>query len=101
MIIDPSKLIIVFVDIQEKLVHKIFDNKKIIEYVLKVIEIAKSLKIPVIVTEQYPKGLGNTILKITENLKKLDFKKVEKTTFSCQACDTFKKYLKKKKEVKF
>ena len=72
MIINSSKLIIVFVDIQEKLTYKIFDYKKIIDYVLKVIDIAKSFKIPVVLTEQYPKGLGKTILKITESLNELD-----------------------------
>jgi len=97
MIINSSKLIIVFVDIQEKLTYKIFDYKKIIDYVLKVIDIAKSFKIPVVLTEQYPKGLGKTILKITESLNELDLKKIEKTTFSCQASNDFRKHLKRKK----
>lgn len=42
---------------------------------------AKTLSLPIIVTEQYPKGLGHTAEEITRVLP-ADFDLVEKTTFS-------------------
>jgi len=71
---------LMIIDIQERLVPAMPDNKKIIQNTNTIIDIANSLKIPIIVTEQYPKGLGNTILDINEHLDIVSV--FEKTTFS-------------------
>lgn len=49
--------------------------------ILRLIEGAKILNIPIIWTEQYPKGLGPTISSIRRSLEKL--KVLEKIAFSC------------------
>jgi len=45
------------------------------------IELAKMLNIPVMVTEQYPKGLGRTVPELTAAMP--DVKPVEKVAFNC------------------
>jgi len=48
---------------------------------------AAMLAVPIVVTEQYPKGLGNTLAELLTVLAdtKANLKPVEKTTFSCAA----------------
>ncbi len=43
---------------------------------------AAIMKLPVVITEQYPRGLGSTLESIRQNLQDL-YHPVEKTTFSC------------------
>lgn len=52
---------------------------------------AKMLEVPVVVSEQYPKGLGNTVPELLALLP--DIKPVEKTTFSCSAEPKFSRQL--------
>jgi nicotinamidase-related amidase len=84
--------LLVIVDIQTKLLNVIFDKEKLISSCGKFIQAAKILKIPVIVTEQYPKGMGVTdpeILKLLE-----DIKAIEKLHFSCCGAEEFNKRIK-------
>lgn len=55
---------------------------------------ANTLSIPVLVTEQYPKGLGSTEPKINELLPK-NTPKFEKTCFSCTGAEGFLSQLEK------
>ena len=71
------------IDIQEKLFPYIFENEILINNVNKLIEGLKIFDVPVIVTEQYKKGLGATVSAISGNLK--DDSIFEKMSFSC--CD--------------
>jgi len=71
------------IDIQERLFPHIFQNKIIAKNTEILIKGLKSLEIPVIVTEQYTKGLGPTIKPL--NLALEDYKVKEKMSFSC--CD--------------
>lgn len=52
---------------------------------------AKMLEVPVVISEQYPKGLGNTVPELLALLP--DIKPVEKTTFSCSAEPKFSRQL--------
>jgi nicotinamidase-related amidase len=49
---------------------------------------AAELGIPVVVTEQYPKGLGRTVTEVSERLP-ADFSPVEKVRFSAAEADGF------------
>ena len=55
------------------------------------LQAADLLDVPVIYTEQYPKGLGNTLPSLTANLGKAA--RVEKTAFSCYAVPAFREQL--------
>ena len=69
-------------DIQEKLMPVIQNNEKIIKYTNILINACKELNIPVIYTEQYPKGLGETIPEIKASLNEANAKHFSKNSFS-------------------
>jgi nicotinamidase-related amidase len=75
--------VLVLIDFQERLFPAMHDKEKLLRNVLKLIQGAKVLEIPVVLTEQYPKGLGPTLPEIKELLP--DIRPVEKVSFNC--CD--------------
>jgi nicotinamidase-related amidase len=74
---------ILVVDIQEKLANIMKAREAVVNNCLHLIELSKLLAVPVVVTEQYPKGLGRTVEEIRNALP--EYKPLEKMTFSC--CD--------------
>lgn len=72
--------VLIVIDIQERLVPVMKYGEEVIGKTNILISVAKDLDIPILVTEQYPKGLGKTVLGLNTNLDKaLTY---EKTTFS-------------------
>jgi nicotinamidase-related amidase len=63
-IIDRKKTVFVLVDIQDKFIPVIKDIDKVISNSNILVKASEILNIPLIVTEQYPKGLGHTTEKI-------------------------------------
>ncbi len=78
---DKSSAIII--DFQERLFPVIFEKEKIEKNTQILIEGLNALDIPIIVTEQYKKGLGETIAPLANLLQEASF--VDKISFSC--CD--------------
>jgi len=76
---DDAALLII--DIQERLASVMSAKETVINNCLHLIEVSKLLDIPVIVTEQYAKGLGPTEGKIRDALP--HYQQVEKLAFSC------------------
>lgn len=76
--LDTNNSILVIIDIQEKLVKAASNGEKTIINTSKISQAAQILSIPVIITEQYPKGLGATVESITGN----DAFIMEKSSFS-------------------
>lgn len=87
---DQSQLVIV--DVQAKLVAVMPDAaSSVIKNCAILFQAAALLDIPKLYTEQYPKGLGNTV---PELQTLLDGKKpIEKTVFSCCAEPRFNRFL--------
>ena len=87
----------VCVDIQEKFTGIIYKFDKILHNTQILVDGLNVLEVPIIVTEQYPRGLGHTIPEIKEHL--MEYKPIEKLAFSCcgsdEFCDTLKKTGKK------
>jgi nicotinamidase-related amidase len=82
----PHKLnragsVLVVVDVQDKLLHAINDWQMVLENTVKMIKFAQALAVPVIVTEQYRKGLGVTNAEVSALFS--DLKPLDKTVFSC------------------
>jgi nicotinamidase-related amidase len=79
----PAKTALIVIDLQEKLVPTMptarIDGALGATKVL--LEAAVTLGVPVIVTEQYPKGLGPTCAVIDETLQHVRHTRVAKTTF--------------------
>ncbi|MGL4483940.1 MAG: hydrolase [Anaerovoracaceae bacterium] len=93
--LNPETAALIVIDYQERLLPVIENGEKSEEDVLKLITGARVVGLPVIVTQQYTKGLGETTGKIKEALGV--FTPVEKTTFSVFGTDEFIKVLNKSK----
>ena len=69
------------IDIQERLVPVMEENEQLVENCTKLIQGLQILGLPILVTQQYTKGLGETIDEIKSVIN--DFKYIEKKDFSC------------------
>ena len=83
--------VLVVIDVQEKLFAKMEEKEWIAENICKLIRFADILGIPIVITEQYPKGLGPTIPEIRRLTSMI--KPIEKVEFSCLASSAFRERL--------
>ena len=93
MRLKPEDSLLVVIDFQERLVPHIHNNKEVVARAAKLVKGMKALDVPVVVTQQYTKGLGNTVSGITEALgfeNPADVPFIEKQSFSCLDCKEFK-----------
>ena len=65
-IINENDTAVMVVDVQEKLINAVFNKELVNKNAIIVVNTAKILNLPTIITEQYPKGLGLTISNIKE-----------------------------------
>lgn len=79
-LIEPSSALLMVIDLQEKLVPHIHQSERVVERSVRMIRAARILGVPVVVTEQYPRGLGSTVAPVLEVIPDV---KMEKTTFGC------------------
>jgi len=75
----------VLIDIQEKFLPVIYDIQGVIDSANRLVQGALILNIPLLVTEQYPKGLGRTVEGIEFGNQEI----IEKIAFDCFGCDEF------------
>jgi nicotinamidase-related amidase len=79
--LDKDEALLVIVDIQERLAAVMVDRERVVSNTIHLIETAKLLHIPILLTEQYPKGLGRTVSEIREALP--SYEPFEKMAFGC------------------
>ena len=81
---------LVVIDMQDRLMNAIPQENRdsTTDNAVTMIEAAKILNIPIIVTEQYPKGLGPTVESIREAVGD-QFEPIEKVVFSCARSPEF------------
>ncbi len=77
--INDDNCMFLIIDIQEKLVNML-SNSNIVKNAIILSKAAEILNLPVIISEQYPKGLGYTINEIKINLPNAKY--VEKNSFN-------------------
>lgn len=79
------------IDVQERLMPVIHEKEKVFDNVNKLLKGAEILGLETIITEQYPKGLGNTCpeVSITEKASV-----IEKVCFSCMLSEPVNEQLK-------
>ncbi len=87
-----DNVVLVIIDVQDKLLNVVQSKDEVINNILKLVKVCKILNIPIIITEQYPKGLGRTNQKLIETLSN-DYAPIEKTTFSCFKVKEFEERL--------
>ena len=85
--ISRAKAGLVVVDIQERLLPAMHERERLLQNALRLVKGAGVLNLPVIVTEQYPKGIGRTVPELAGAVP--DFEPIEKTAFSCCSAKTF------------
>ena len=87
-ILDKEKTVLVVIDMQEAFRHSIDEFEQIASRISMAIRGFQILGLPVIVTEQYPKGLGRTVEEILFALPP-EFEFIEKTAFSSCGAQAF------------
>jgi nicotinamidase-related amidase len=91
--IEKSDSLLVVVDIQEKLMPAITDNKKVIDNVRRLLEFSQIIDLPVILTEQ--ENLGATLPEVKQEIP--EYSPILKITFDAFLCDEFVKQVHKAK----
>jgi len=87
--IQREEAVLVVVDVQDALMKKMDPGvgEKIIRNIRILLAFAQRLAIPVLMTEQYPKGLGPTVPGIKMEMGSI--LPIEKVSFSCCGVETF------------
>ncbi len=80
-LLDKDNTALLLIDIQDRLANVMKVRDEIVKNCLHLIELSKMLNIPIVLTEQYPKGLGQTVAEIKDALP--SYQPIEKLTFSC------------------
>jgi nicotinamidase-related amidase len=83
MLLHRAQSCLLIVDVQERLTPVMTDPRRVIHNCHVLIRAAKRLGIPVLASEQYPKGLGPTMVDLREELPAGDI--LAKTHFSAAA----------------
>jgi nicotinamidase-related amidase len=84
-----DKCALVVIDIQGKLAQLMYRKESLFENAQKLIKGFQVLGVPIVVTEQYPKGLGPTIPEIAGLFP--DFRPLPKVAFSCCGDEGFQR----------
>jgi nicotinamidase-related amidase len=98
-LLDPEKTVLVVVDLQEAFRPAIHEFEQIIARSAIVVQAMKLLRVPVLVTEQYPQRLGATVAEVKNVLSDGAFA-IDKTAFSCCGASVFTEQLKRLRAAK-
>lgn len=85
--LERDKAVVVVVDVQEGFRPAVREFDAVATNVGKLVQGANALGVPVRASEQYPKGLGNTVPEVAEHLNGVE--PVAKTCFSALEADGF------------
>jgi nicotinamidase-related amidase len=86
--LDADRTTLVVVDVQEGFRKAIPDFDRVTKATATLIEGAEAIGIPVVITEQYPKGLGETVPEVAEHLPE-GTRPLEKVVFSAAEAEGF------------
>ena len=90
MLLDASKSSLLIVDVQERLLPAMALGNSVTEKSTILLKAAKALGLPVAVSEQYPKGLGNTVETLIQDIGNAPV--FEKSSFSCWRDDGLRRH---------
>ena len=89
MKLDATRSVLLIVDLQERLLPAIDQGERIIDHAAWLIGVARHLRVPVLLTEQYPQGLGTSapaiaqLIRPEETLEKIHFSAVAEGNLLC------------------
>lgn len=87
MKLDRDRAALVVVDVQEAFRPAVLDFDRVVANVAVLVQGARVLELPVLVTEQYPKGLGRTVPEVARHLDGME--PIEKVCFSAAQSEPF------------
>ena len=87
-LLDERRSVVVVIDLQGKLMDMAYRSRLVIEATKRLMRLADVFDVPVVLTEQYPKGLGETVPEVKQLLND---EPVEKLCFSCMGEEGFRK----------
>jgi len=90
-LLDGKRSALLLIDFQERLFPNVYEHQRVLTRIDLLLFAANLMRIPVLVTEQYPKGLGRTIEEIRTALPQAQ--PLEKMDFSCVPAEGFKERL--------
>ena len=98
-LIERDRLVALLIDVQEKLVPAMAQGEVLLNNCEKLLSGLERLNIPLLISEQYPKGLGSTHVNLAKFKSRATV--IEKTCFSCMENPDFVQALKNsgKKQV--
>jgi isochorismate hydrolase len=93
MKMEREQAVLIVIDVQDVLMKKMEQEvkKKVIQNIQTLLTFAKEMAIPILITEQYPKGLGNTVAEIKMEMGPI--LPIEKVSFSCGGVVAFNNQL--------
>lgn len=80
--LEPDRAMVLIIDVQTRLLPSIRGHAEIVRGVCKLLDGAAVFRLPVLATEQYPKGLGGTESEIADRLRRSNATLLEKSAFS-------------------
>lgn len=83
VLIGRADSLLLVVDLQDRLVPAMEPDRPFVAATVKLVEAANLLKLPVLASEQYPKGLGRTVPEVAALVP--EAQRYEKMEFSCNA----------------
>jgi nicotinamidase-related amidase len=87
-LLDPARSAIVVVDLQQKLLPAIHEHERVLRNSLLLLRLARVLELPVVLTTQYRKGLGETVPEVLEAAPAVE--PIDKVAFGCFGSDAFR-----------
>ncbi len=84
-LLDAGRSVLVVIDLQGKLMDVIHRPRMVVDATLRLMKLAGMFGVPVVLTEQYPKGLGPTHPEVMAGFEALTVPKrsLAKTAFGC------------------
>jgi nicotinamidase-related amidase len=84
-----EEAVLIIIDVQDALIRNMNQEvgKNVIRNIRTLLAFAKKMDIPILITEQYPKGLGKTVPEIKIEIESI--LPIEKVSFSCCGVETF------------
>lgn len=88
MLLNKDDTVLLIIDIQVKLWNAMYNREEVEKNTPILVELAKKAGIPILVTEQYKKGMGPTIKAVAEKLEGVEG--IEKLCFNCLDLEEFR-----------
>jgi nicotinamidase-related amidase len=94
-LLDSKRSVVVAIDLQGKLMEMAYRSSMVVRSTIRLLRLAELFRVPVVLTEQYPKGLGSTDPRVKEAFDRVTVPKglMEKTSFGCCGDPQFERLL--------